>query len=88
MRNVVLKNQLILGTVNAGAQAFAYALRDLGHFTRRWPDHVERNYRRPVSTRSSIRADPRRRIWDQERDLFHLEQLNSTTYPFEQARST
>jgi threonine dehydrogenase-like Zn-dependent dehydrogenase len=41
MRNVVLKNQLILGTVNAGAQAFAYALRDLGHFTQRWPDHLE-----------------------------------------------
>ncbi len=41
MRNVVLKNQLILGTVNAGAQSFAYALRDLGHFTQRWPDHVE-----------------------------------------------
>lgn len=37
MRNVVLKNQLILGTVNADAAAFKAALSDLDRFLRRWP---------------------------------------------------
>lgn len=37
MRNVVLKNQLILGTVNADAAAFKAALADLDRFLRRWP---------------------------------------------------
>ena len=37
MRNMVLKNQVLLGTVNAGPEAFASALRDLDAFRRRWP---------------------------------------------------
>jgi threonine dehydrogenase-like Zn-dependent dehydrogenase len=37
MRNMVLKNQILLGTVNAGLEAFAAALRDLEAFRRRWP---------------------------------------------------
>jgi glucose 1-dehydrogenase len=37
MRDMVLKNQVLLGTVNAGTGAFAAALRDLGAFRRRWP---------------------------------------------------
>ena len=37
MREMVLKNQVLLGTVNAGPDAFAAALRDLGLFRRRWP---------------------------------------------------
>jgi glucose 1-dehydrogenase len=37
MRNMVLKNQVMLGTVNAGSEAFAAALRDLDAFRRRWP---------------------------------------------------
>jgi threonine dehydrogenase-like Zn-dependent dehydrogenase len=37
MRDMVLKNQVLLGTVNAGPSAFAAALRDLGAFRRRWP---------------------------------------------------
>ena len=37
MRNMVLKNQVLLGTVNAGPEAFAAALRDLDAFRRRWP---------------------------------------------------
>jgi threonine dehydrogenase-like Zn-dependent dehydrogenase len=40
MRNVVLKNQVILGTVNAGLDAFESAIRDLGVFLKRWPDAV------------------------------------------------
>jgi threonine dehydrogenase-like Zn-dependent dehydrogenase len=37
MREMVLKNQVLLGTVNAGPEAFASALRDLGRFRRHWP---------------------------------------------------
>jgi glucose 1-dehydrogenase len=37
MRTMVLKNQLLLGTVNAGPQDFAAALRDLDVFRQRWP---------------------------------------------------
>ena len=37
MREMVLKNQVLLGTVNAGPDAFASALRDLDLFRRRWP---------------------------------------------------
>jgi threonine dehydrogenase-like Zn-dependent dehydrogenase len=38
MRNMVLKNQLVFGTVNAGPDAFAAAIRDLAEFHKRWPD--------------------------------------------------
>jgi threonine dehydrogenase-like Zn-dependent dehydrogenase len=38
MRNMVLKNQVLLGTVNAGTEAFAAALQHLEEFARRWPD--------------------------------------------------
>ncbi len=37
MRNLVLKNQVVFGTVNADRDAFEAAVRDLGEFTRRWP---------------------------------------------------
>jgi threonine dehydrogenase-like Zn-dependent dehydrogenase len=37
MRDMVLKNQVLLGTVNAGPDAFASALRNLDVFRRRWP---------------------------------------------------
>jgi len=39
-RNLVLKNQTILGTVNAGRDAFEAAIRDLGIFYQRWPAAV------------------------------------------------
>ena len=38
MRNLVLKNQVVYGTVNAGPEAFESAIRDLGQFMTRWPD--------------------------------------------------
>lgn len=41
MRDMVLKNQVLLGTVNAGLEAFASALRSLSVFTKRWPAVVE-----------------------------------------------
>jgi glucose 1-dehydrogenase len=37
MRDMVLRNQVLLGTVNAGPDAFAAALADLDRFRRRWP---------------------------------------------------
>jgi glucose 1-dehydrogenase len=37
MRDMVLKNQVLLGTVNAGPDAFASALLNLDAFRRRWP---------------------------------------------------
>jgi threonine dehydrogenase-like Zn-dependent dehydrogenase len=40
MRSMVLKNQIILGTVNAGRDAFEAAIRDIGVFMSRWPDAV------------------------------------------------
>jgi threonine dehydrogenase-like Zn-dependent dehydrogenase len=40
MRNMVLKNQLVFGTVNAGADAFAAAISDLDKFYSRWPQLI------------------------------------------------
>jgi threonine dehydrogenase-like Zn-dependent dehydrogenase len=40
MRNLVLKNQVVFGTVNAGRDAFEGSIRDLGIFAKRWPDTV------------------------------------------------
>jgi hypothetical protein len=37
MRDLVLKNQLVFGTVNAGSDAFAAAVDDLARFHARWP---------------------------------------------------
>jgi threonine dehydrogenase-like Zn-dependent dehydrogenase len=38
MRNLVLKNQVVVGTVNADREAFEGAIRDLGIFLKRWPN--------------------------------------------------
>jgi glucose 1-dehydrogenase len=40
MRNLVLKNQVVFGTVNAGRDSFENSIRDLGIFKKRWPDAV------------------------------------------------
>lgn len=37
MRNLVLENQVVFGTVNAGQEAFEAAVRDVGLFHERWP---------------------------------------------------
>jgi threonine dehydrogenase-like Zn-dependent dehydrogenase len=41
MRNIVLKNQAIIGTVNADRAAFQNAIRDLGIFMERWPEAIK-----------------------------------------------
>jgi threonine dehydrogenase-like Zn-dependent dehydrogenase len=38
MRNLVLKNQIVLGTVNAPKESFQAAIADLAIFNERWPD--------------------------------------------------
>lgn len=40
MRNLVLKNQVVFGTVNAGRDAFEASINDLGAFVDSWPDAV------------------------------------------------
>jgi threonine dehydrogenase-like Zn-dependent dehydrogenase len=40
MRNLVLRNQILYGTVNAGPDAFAAAVEDLQEFLKRWPTIV------------------------------------------------
>jgi threonine dehydrogenase-like Zn-dependent dehydrogenase len=40
MRNLVLKNQLVFGTVNAGPDAFQAAIEDLAAFHARWPTQL------------------------------------------------
>ena len=57
MRDLVLKNQVMLGTVNAGKDAFDAAIRDLGQFMIRWPDAVRRLItRHPVADFRALRA--------------------------------
>ena len=40
MRDLVLKNQIIFGTVNAAPVHFRHAISDIGSFMGRWPDAV------------------------------------------------
>jgi threonine dehydrogenase-like Zn-dependent dehydrogenase len=40
MRNMVLKNQVFFGTVNAGRAAFEAAIKDITRFKKRWPKAV------------------------------------------------
>jgi threonine dehydrogenase-like Zn-dependent dehydrogenase len=40
MRNMVLKNQIVLGTVNADRSAFENAVRDLESFDQQWPEAI------------------------------------------------
>jgi threonine dehydrogenase-like Zn-dependent dehydrogenase len=42
LKQVVLKNQVVLGTVNAADTDFETALEDLGRFRARWPGGLER----------------------------------------------
>jgi len=41
MRNLVLKNQVVFGTVNAGRETFEAAIQDLAVFMQRWPAEVQ-----------------------------------------------
>ncbi len=50
MRNIVLKNQVIIGTVNADPTAFDAAIEDLGIFYQRWPEAL----RALITSRSPV----------------------------------
>jgi threonine dehydrogenase-like Zn-dependent dehydrogenase len=41
MRNLVLKNQIAVGTVNADPKAFENAISDIGIFRKSWPDSLK-----------------------------------------------
>ena len=41
MRNMVLMNQVVLGTVNAPKAAFENGVRDLQDFIRKWPKQLD-----------------------------------------------
>jgi glucose 1-dehydrogenase len=54
MRNIVLKNQVVFGTVNASSENFDEAIRDIGVFDRRWPGAL----RAIIKRRSSLEEAP------------------------------
>ena len=56
MRNLVLKNQLVFGTVNAGSDAFAAAARDLATFAARWAAPLRAADHGAVRTEGRARA--------------------------------
>jgi threonine dehydrogenase-like Zn-dependent dehydrogenase len=64
MRNMVLKNQCLLGTVNAGKDAFEHAVADLTEFHAKWPQAVEGlitgryaidNFAEPINNQTGIK---------------------------------
>jgi len=64
MRNLVLKNQVVFGTVNAGHEAFEAAVRDLGAFVQQWPAAVRSliTSRQPVEAFRDLLVGPARGI--------------------------
>ncbi|MFO0829865.1 MAG: glucose 1-dehydrogenase [Phycisphaerales bacterium] len=66
MRNLVLKNQVLLGTVNAGRDAFEAAIADLRRFMRHWPDAVRALFtnRLPIEAAPAKLRDGRGSIKD------------------------
>jgi threonine dehydrogenase-like Zn-dependent dehydrogenase len=60
MRNLVLRNQVVFGTVNAGHDAFAAAIEDLGVFVQKWPVAVRAliTGRRPVDAYRELLVGP------------------------------
>ncbi len=64
MRNMVLGNQSIIGSVNAGKQAFEDAIRDLTTFQQKWPGVLDKlitkrypldNFTEPVNVHQGIK---------------------------------
>ena len=55
MKSLVLRNQLVYGTVNAGHDAFSAAVEDLGMFVERWPKAIGSL----VSSRHALEEIPR-----------------------------
>ncbi len=64
MRNLVLKNQVVYGTVNAGRETFEAAIRDIETFVQRWPASVRKliTGRFPVTAYDDLLRGPARGI--------------------------
>ncbi len=64
MRNLVLKNQVVFGTVNAGHEAFETAVRDLTAFVEQWPAAVRAliTSRQPAEAFRDLLVGPSRGI--------------------------
>ena len=64
MRNLVLRNQVVFGTVNAGHDAFAAAIADLGVFAQKWPAAARSliTGRHPVEAYRDLLVGPARGI--------------------------
>ena len=60
MRNLVLKNQVVFGTVNAGRDAYERAIADLAAFSARWPAAVRRliTGRTPIADAPALLVGP------------------------------
>jgi threonine dehydrogenase-like Zn-dependent dehydrogenase len=60
MRNLVLKNQVVFGTVNAGRDDYEAAIRDLGSFMARFPEAVRRliTGRHPIEQAGDVLLNP------------------------------
>ena len=60
MRRLVLLNQVVLGTVNAGPLSFAQAVKDLQSFMRRWPVSVRAliSGRHPLEAAEGLLREP------------------------------
>lgn len=64
VRTLVLRNQLVLGTINAGHDDFDAAIRDLGAFEARWPGVLRRliTGRFPLEDHAALLHGPPRGI--------------------------
>jgi threonine dehydrogenase-like Zn-dependent dehydrogenase len=62
MRTLVLRNQIVLGTINASGDAFAAAIRDLAAFESRWPGLARRvvSGRFPLDAHAELLLGPAR----------------------------
>jgi threonine dehydrogenase-like Zn-dependent dehydrogenase len=60
MRNLVLKNQVVFGTVNASREAFEAAIRDVGIFHERWPNALRQviTGRYPIDAHRDLLVGP------------------------------
>jgi len=71
MRNLVLKNQVVFGTVNAGRDIFETAIRDLQTFNNAWPEAVK-----SVITGRFAMADHRELLLGKATGIKNVIQLN------------
>ena len=77
MRDLVLENQLLYGTVNAGPPAFDHAIRDLAKFEARWPKQM----RALITGRFPPETDRRRAVAAARTRIKSVIQLRTTPSP-------